>query len=238
MGAGLALTSKSARAQVSSAAAPALDHANRLLTRATAQARSSFADVNETAASLQGSAMDMLGAVQDQAGNFAGDISTRATDAAKTATGHVTGTIDAAKGAVGQAREAVSVTIDGVRSYGTVAPEKARALISDNAALIGGLGIAIGAVIAAALPKTEVEAKAMGGASDSVKQAAKEATETGFAAIKDKTLSAVDAAQKSVADADLGSHAARMTENIAGAVKDAAEDAAAAAFNPTHTPNV
>ena len=114
---------------------------------------------------------------------------------------------------------------------------KARGLVSDNAALIGGLGIAIGAVIAAALPKTELEAKTMGRASESVKQAAKEATQTGFETIKDTTLSAADAAQKSFAEADLGSHASRMTQNIADAVKDAAKDVVSAAFDPSRTPN-
>src|SRR3982751_3538961 len=46
------------------------------------------------------------------------------------------------------------------------APLKARHVIGDNAALIAGLGIAIGGIIAAAFPETRAEAKAMGRASD------------------------------------------------------------------------
>ena len=61
-----------------------------------------------------------------------------------------------------------------------VAPEKARQLIGDNAALIGGLGIAIGAIIAASLPATRAEASVMGEASDGVKRAAGEAAEIRF----------------------------------------------------------
>ena len=55
--------------------------------------------------------------------------------------------------------------------------------------------IAIGAIIAAALPQTKAEAKVMGQASDSVKQAA-EAAQSGFWAAKDATMSAADAAAK------------------------------------------
>ena len=49
------------------------------------------------------------------------------------------------------------------------APARIRQVIGENVALIGGLGIAIGAIIAAAVPQTKAEAKVMGQASDSVK---------------------------------------------------------------------
>jgi len=93
------------------------------------------------------------------------------------------------------------------------APARAARAIGDNAALIGGVGIAIGAVIAAALPKPRAEAKVVGQASDRVKQAAGKAVQTSFEAAKDAAVSAVDAAAKSVADADLGEHASRMVSD-------------------------
>ena len=77
-------------------------------------------------------------------------------------------------------------------------------MIGDNAALIGSLGIAIGAIIAASLPATKAEASALGEASDGVKRAAGDAAQSGFEAAKDAAVSMVDAAAKSVADADLG----------------------------------
>ena len=117
-----------------------------------------------------------------------------------------------------------------------VAPEKARQLIGDNAALIGGLGIAIGAIIAASLPATRAEASVMGEASDGVKRAAGEAAETGFDAAKDAVVSVADAAAKSVADADLGGHASRIAENMTGTVKDVADDVVKTAFNPSQNP--
>ena len=99
------------------------------------------------------------------------------------------------------------------------------------------MGIAIGAIIAAALPETWAEAKVMGQASDGVKQAAGEAAQSGFGAAQDATMSAADAAAKSLADADLGEHASRMTQNMADTVKEVADDVVTAAFNPSQNPN-
>ncbi len=50
-------------------------------------------------------------------------------------------------------------------------------------------------------------------------------------------MSVADAAAKSVADADLGGHAGRIAENIAGTVKDVADDVVKTAFNPSRNPN-
>src|SRR6476619_1120244 len=105
------------------------------------------------------------------------------------------------------------------RVAAATAPLKARHVIGDNAALIAGLGIAIGGIIAAAFPETRAEAQAMGRASDSMKQAA------------------ADAAAKSVSEADLGSHASRMTQNMADTVKEAADNVLESTFSPSRTPN-
>ena len=77
----------------------------------------------------------------------------------------------------------------------------------------------------------------MGQASDGVKKAAGEAARSGFDAAKDTTMSAADAAIKSVAEADLGGHASRMAQNMADNLKGAADDAVTAAFNPSRNPN-
>jgi hypothetical protein len=77
----------------------------------------------------------------------------------------------------------------------------------------------------------------MGQASDSVKQAAGEAAQSGFEAAKDSTMSAADAAAKSVGEADLGTHASRMTQNIGDKLKEAADDVVSAAFSPSQNPN-
>jgi hypothetical protein len=230
MGAGLALTSKSVRGRISDATAPAVDKAGELLDQARDQTRS-FADSAQNAmASAQNRATRMFGDLRDGTASSTGDLGSRATDAATTVSSNVRDTVD-------RIREAASTTIDGASNYAAAAPEKARGIISDNAALIGGIGVAIGAIIAAALPKTEVEAKTLGPASDSVKRAATDAAQAGLDTFRDTARSALDAAQENVADADLGGHATRMTRNLADVVKDAAQDTVSSAFNPSRTPN-
>jgi hypothetical protein len=237
IGAGLALASKGVRDRASKAAAPSMDKAEEALDQAMGQTRS-FADgVKDDVSSAQNRAAETFEGVRDRAADLVSDVGNRAAETRRMMTDHLKGGVDAARDTVAQLRDAASPTIDGVRNYAAAAPEKARGVIGDNAVLIGGLGVAIGAVIAAAIPRTEVEAKAMGGVSKSVKRVAQDATRAGFDTIQDTTRLAADAAQKSVADADLGAHAVRMTQNIADAVKDAAEDAVSAAFNPSRTPN-
>ena len=110
-------------------------------------------------------------------------------------------------------------------------------MIGDNAALIGGLGIAIGAILAASLPATRAEASVLGNASDGVKRAAGDAAQSGFEAAKDAVLSVADAAAKSVADADLGGHASRITENVTDTLKEVADDVVKTAFDPSRNPH-
>jgi hypothetical protein len=110
-------------------------------------------------------------------------------------------------------------------------------VIRDNAALVGALGVAIGAIIAASLPSTRAEAGAMGKASDGVKRAAGTAAQSGFDAAKDAVMSAADAAAKSVSDADLGRHASRITEGVTERLKEVADDVVTTAFDPSRHPN-
>jgi len=145
--------------------------------------------------------------------------------------------VDAAKDAIGRARSTAKDTAAAAKETAETTPAKARQVIGDNAALVGGLGIAIGAIIAAALPETKAENKVMAQASDRVRQAAGEATQSGFEKVKDATMSAADAATKSVAEADLGGHASRMTQNMADKLREAADDVVTAAFNPSRNPN-
>jgi hypothetical protein len=224
--AGLALTSKTVRDRAAEAAAPAMDKAGEVLNQTAERAQAFVGGVKDTVSAARGQAGDLANDAQNTAGNLADGLSTRAANAASQASDAVNNTVAAASDA-----------IEAARNSAAAAPEKARRLVGENAALIGGIGIAIGAIIAAALPKTRAEAIVMGGASDGVKQAAKEATQSGFEAVKDKAMSAADAVSKSVAESDLGDHATRMTGNMAETLKEAAQDVVTAAVNPTRIPN-
>ncbi|MBR0758290.1 DUF3618 domain-containing protein [Bradyrhizobium jicamae] len=215
IGAGLALTSKTVRDRAAEAAAPVVEKAGGILDEA-----------GDRFASVQRQATSMSGEAQDAAARAAEDLRSRAAEASGTIGDKLRSGVDAIKDTAGAAKDAAAT-----------APAKARQVIGDNAALIGGLGIAIGAILAAALPKTKAEANAMGQASDSVRRAAGEAAQSGFEAAKDATMSAADAAARSVGEADLGRHASRMTENLTERLKEAADDVVRAAFGPSPNPN-
>jgi hypothetical protein len=50
-------------------------------------------------------------------------------------------------------------------------------------------------------------------------------------------VSVAAAAAKSVSEADLSSHAGRMTQNMTETVKEAADDVLESTFSPSRTPN-
>ncbi|MFK4507035.1 DUF3618 domain-containing protein [Bradyrhizobium daqingense] len=217
IGAGLALTSKTVRDRAADATGPAMDQAGRMLEGVTESARGMQGDAAETLSSAQGRAAGIAGDVQETAAGLAADLR------------------ESAERAASFASEKLRSGMDATKDAASSAPDQARQTIGDNAALIAGLGIAIGAIIAAALPATKAEAKVMGSASDGVKQAAATAAEFGLEAVKDVTNSAADAASQKVTEADLGSHASRITQNMADTLKEAADDVVKAAFSPSQT---
>ena len=237
MGAGLAMTSKTLRGQAADAVAPAMSGAREVFDVAADRAGALRDDLKDAVSSGQGRVAGMAQDAQDTASGFADDFGSRAAAVAGTATDKIGYGIDTANDTLDRARSAAKDATVAVKNAAETAPAKARQVISDNATLIGGLGIAIGAIIAAALPATKVEAKMVGPVSDSAKRAAGEAAQSGLEAAKDATMSAADAAAKSVAEADLGGHASRMTQNMADSVKEAAADVVAAAFDPPRNPN-
>jgi hypothetical protein len=237
IGAGLALTSKTVRDRAAQAAAPAMDKASEMMNDAAERAQSLHGDVKDAVSSARSQATGMANDAQGAAADVADDVRNRAARATNTVTDKLAGGIDAAKDTIERARSTAKDTAAAVRDAASTAPATARQVIGDNAALISGLGIAIGAIIAAAIPKTKAEAKVMGQASDGVKQAAGEAAQSGLEAAKDAAMSAADAAAKSVAEADLGGHASRMTKNMADTLKEVADDVVTAAFNSPRNPN-
>ncbi len=234
IGAGLALTSKTVRSRAAEAAAPLMDTGRDMLDKASERAQQIRSTIADTAASLQNQASD----ASEMATGHLDDLGSRTSQTASMVTDRVGDGLAAARSGIERARSSARETVGAARDAVAAAPVRARQLVGENAALIGGIGIAIGAIVAAALPKTNIEAKAMGGARDSVKQAAMEATQSGFEAAKETTLSAADAAARRLAQADLGAHASRMTQNMADTLKEAAEDVVTAALDPDQKPNI
>ncbi|QIG92794.1 DUF3618 domain-containing protein [Bradyrhizobium sp. 6(2017)] len=228
IGAGLALTSKSVRIRALESATPTIEKAKELGDEAAERAQSVGRDTVDGISAMGRKAADLASEAQATATGLAGDLKDR-----------VAQTVDRVKAGIDTASDAAKDSIDRARSAArekvTASPESVRQVFHDNAALIAGLGVAIGAFVAASLPNTRAEASAIGEASDGVKRAAGKAAQSGFETAKDAVLSAADAAAKSVSDADLGKHASRMTRDLSERLKEAADDMVTAAFNPSRT---
>ena len=237
IGAGLALSSKTVRDRAAEAAAPGVEKAREVMGETTARAQSlgdgvrrAISDAERQAAGMASEAQDTTSRIADAAGETASDLKDRAAQTVDAVTSKFSAGMNAAS-------EKAKQTIERARSTANDAPAAASKLIRDNAALIGGLGVAIGAILAASLPTTRAETGVMGKASDRVKRATSTATQSGFEAAKETVLSAADAAAKSVAQSDLGKHASRITEDVTERLKEVADDVVTTAFDPSRNPH-
>ncbi|MBR1277231.1 DUF3618 domain-containing protein [Bradyrhizobium sp. AUGA SZCCT0283] len=242
IGAGLALSSKTVRDRAAEAAAPGIEKAREVIDEATERAQSlgdgmrkAMSHAERQAAGMASEAQETAGEMADAASEMADDLRDRATQAADAVAGKVRSGMDAASEMAKESMERARLT---AKNAATAAPATASKVIRDNAALIGGLGIAIGAILAASLPSTTAEARMAGKASDRVKRAASTAAQSGFEAAKDTVLSAADAAARSVSEADLGGHASRITEGVTERLKEVADDVVTTAFDPSRNPHI
>jgi hypothetical protein len=241
IGAGLALTSKTVRDRAAEAAAPGIEKAREVMDETAARAQSLGDSLRQAVSSTQSEAAARAGDAQEAAGEMASETRNRAAETADAVSGKVRAGMDAASEMANDTMEMAKEKMERARSSATraatAAPAAASKVIRDNAALIGGLGVAIGAILAASLPSTRAEAGVLGKASDSVKRAAGTAAQSGFDAAKDAAMSAADAAAKSVSDADLGKHASRITEGVTERLQEVADDVVTTAFDPSRNPH-
>ena len=241
IGAGLALSSKTVRDRAAEAAAPGIDKAREVIGETTERAQSlgdgmrkAMSHAERQATGMAGETRESAGEMADAASGMAGDLRDRAAHAADAVADKVRSGVDAASEMAKEQMERVRSTATNAAS---AVPATASKVIRDNAALIGGLGVAIGAILAASLPSTRAEASVIGNASDRVKRAAGSAAQSGFEAAKDTVLSAADAAARSVSEADLGGHASRITEGVTERLKEVADDVVTTAFDPSRNPH-
>ena len=226
MAAGLAISSKSVREQASNLAGPIVERAQELASDASGRVQSAGQGLKEkaagaiqqvtgTAAEVGDAASGRMADLQDQAGRARANLSEKVATSAQ-----------ATKETMQQVRARAA---DALSS----APDAARETIRDNLVLVGSLGVAIGAILAASLPTSRAESAALGRSSAKVKKAAAAAAQSGFETAKDAAFSAADAAMQSVAEADLGSHADRITQKAADTLKTVTEDVITTAFEPS-----
>jgi len=140
--------------------------------------------------------------------------------------------LDVARSTINRGRSTISEVASAASDAVASSPQKARQAIGDNAALIGSLGIAIGALLAASLPKSETEAAVIGPAADEAKRAAGSALQSGFEEVKEAAMSAAAAAVKGAADSGFRAQSSTTEGSMGKSSKSFPGDVATVAANP------
>jgi len=239
VGAGLALTSKTVRDKAAETASPLIDRSREMMHDASDQAsslgRSAVDTVPSVRNGMMGEAQDAVAGVTDDLRNKAAETSATIADSFKSsmdgAAQMANDALEGARSTVNQARSTMSEVASTASEAVASAPQKARQAIGDNAALIGSLGIAIGALLAASLPKSQAEAAVIGPAADGAKRAAGSALQSGFEEVKEAAISAAAAAVKGATETDPGAQSSAPAGSMGESSKPFAEDVAIAAVN-------
>jgi ElaB/YqjD/DUF883 family membrane-anchored ribosome-binding protein len=220
--------------------------AGLLLSRSTGGASTMAADATGALkAQAQKAADGATGALQD-----ATDVARRTIhDAQDTARHHIGSAIESATAtatslkdrlsdAAVDARSTISETADNITGQASDLAQQARTAVSNswdqNPLLVAGIGLAIGAFIAAALPSTRTEEGLFGESSDALRRTAEGVAAKGVDAAKavvDKTASAAGAQGLSV------DGLSKLGENLTGKVRAVAERGVEAALGEAKSVN-
>jgi hypothetical protein len=243
IGAGLALASPKVRGAVADKVSEGLKASggSELIDDAKGKARDAW---QSAASQVEGKMDDARSAVasasaetRETAAHVADDVRKRVADMG-----------DTARGTLSSAQETMSSTLSSVSDTAKDAFETARTratetasmaatgaanVVRDHAALVGGLGLAIGALIAASLPATRTERDTIGAASDALRKRASGAASEQFDHLKETAMSAVDHATEKFADA--GERMSRTAEETTEKLKTVADEAITTAFEPSQT---
>jgi ElaB/YqjD/DUF883 family membrane-anchored ribosome-binding protein len=220
----------------------AQDMATNTVTTTRDTIASGFASVTQQAAAVGASAeqlKDGAANLVSSASDGVGDLGQRTVDA-------IAATSDAVRGGVARLRDTASSAAQigtdatlGLRDRAVDTSQKASAGISEviqqNPLLVGGLGLAVGMLIASALPRSDLEKSIMGSASADLQKRANELAATEFAAVKGLASGAIAdladrAGQEGLMPADVNAAA----ENLGQRIRKVAESAADAAFGGEH----
>jgi ElaB/YqjD/DUF883 family membrane-anchored ribosome-binding protein len=191
----------------------AMDHASGAVESATDSARRTLHDAQDYA-------RDRVDTVMDRATEAVSSVKDRISGAAEDAKAAVSGTTDKITGQAAdlaqQARTAVSGTWE------------------QNPLLVAGVGLAIGAFIAAAFPATQAEESLFGEASDAVRRQADGLAAKGIEAAKGVVQGAAAAAGEQGLSAE---GLTKVGEDLTGKVRAVAERGVEAALGEPKNPN-
>jgi hypothetical protein len=212
----------------------AADQVNAAANRVGATLASGSDRLKDKAASLGASAADQANDLKDRTlravGSAASSVQDIASDAAFSAR-RVAGTAaDAGLNAVKTARDTAS---DLTGRAGKTLLET----IEQNPLVVAGVGLLVGALIASALPRSDIEDGLIGDASSSVKKRAQAAASQGIDAAKDAVGDVYDkAARQAEAEGLTPDALGKTAQDIGQRVRRVAESAVTTAFEPQDNP--
>jgi membrane protein len=168
-------------------------------------------------------AADRVARMRTQASQQTADFATRAGERLSETAGSIR---EVGSEAVGRAGEMIST--DRIKSAGTQAHDWIGDTVSRNPLVVGAVGLAIGAMIAAALPKTQQEDQYLGSVSERVKKRAQDAAAAGLDKARDV---AADIYHEAMASAEEQGLSAEGLKQSAAELADKVRGVAAKATN-------
>ena len=221
IGVGFALASPRARNAI--AGSLPLGEIDRTVSEAREQARSSLRTVQDQAQGAMAETRDAAFAkasdLREATSQMVDDVKDRAAGYADAVRDKVSATADMAQETLRTSQQKAAETFASTRRSAESMVRDAGSIVRDNAAVVGGIGLAIGALIAAALPSTAVERQTMGDASD---------------ALREKAVDEVKSAASDTA-AKVGERVTETFDQAAQKLKTVTEEAVTTAFEPSTT---
>ena len=245
IGAGLALTSPKVRNMVAEKVSAGLtkEDGGNVIDDAKGKARDTWQSAKSRAETRIDEARSAVSATaaetRDTAAQLTEGARKRVTELGDTARDSLNSASESLSSTMSSATETAKDALDNTRTkiVDTFKTTRSSAenMVRDNAALVGGLGLAIGALIAASLPSTRGERETIGPASDALRKTAADAASATFDDVKKAAMSATDRAAEKISEADIGSEMSQTTEQATEKLKTVADDAITTAFEPSQT---
>jgi hypothetical protein len=231
--------------RVAQAASQAANQVNETANRMGTTIASSTEGLKDKAASYGASAAEQAGDLKDKTMRAVGSAATTLQDAVgSTATTLQDMASDATSTARRMAGDAADAGLNAVKTARDTASDlSGRAgktvleTIEQNPLVVAGVGLLIGALIASALPRSDIEDGLIGGASSAVKKRAQAAASQGIDAAKEAAGEVYDkAVRQAEAEGLTPDTLGNAAQDIGQRVRRVAESAVTTAFEPQDNP--
>jgi len=223
-------------------ATDALNRTGETLTGLTDQLKRTGSDAADAAVARMGAASQAVQGAVSETADAIGITRDKFSQAAGAPARMVQETSDFVRDTGTRAARSGQEFVDATRAQASRLSEQAvgtvRDTVQQNPLLVAGVGLLIGALIASALPKSDIEENLTGDASNAVKRKAREAAAAGFDAAKGATGEILaNVAQQAAAEGLTPEGLARSAQDVGQRVQRVAERAVTTAFDPDHPSN-